>query len=106
MTLLEILLEIKRDGPHNRNVGICDAVLVIAHRELGWSQDVMEELYRTIIRWPRGTGRSTFPVPCPNGGSPSRVYLIDYENDEMWDANHPYGALRLELLDWLIEELS
>lgn len=74
------------------------------------------ELLATLISgWPKSTGSRQFPVPCPGvppqdkdyGKYLSRVNRAAsrYRNSRNhWEGD--YGALRMELLEWLINELS
>ena len=58
-----------------------------------------------MSQWPEFSGDVRFPVPSPWGGDPDYVYLHTLDVD-FWNPLHSYGATRLRLLDWLIEELS
>jgi hypothetical protein len=53
-----------------------------------------------MTEWPKWSGERTFPVPHPEGKCPRRAYY----NLPIWEG--PYGALRRELLDYLIERLK
>ena len=73
-----------------------------------------EELVQDIFKtWPKFTGYLDYPVPCPGGhtvvggvvvlGAKAAKAAYDFTGD-MYSG--PYGALRLELLDHLIEFLE
>lgn len=95
MTLLEQLKYIRDNGVRNEEAGICDAL----------SATVMDEFQDLYFHWPKHSGRAVYPVPCPNGGSAGCAYL-DAKPKTMWDRDHPYGALRHELLNWCIAQLE
>lgn len=52
-------------------------------------------------KWPKFSGEEEFPVPNPMGGCPRHTY---WNTSSMWTGE--YGRLRIELLDFLISELS
>ena len=58
----------------------------------------LEDLCR---KWPKATNFNGFPVPCPGYTNPSEGY---YATEDMWVGE--YGLLRIELLDWLIQETA
>lgn len=62
-------------------------------------------LYTAFQAWPKFSGQKTWPVPCPMGESPEQAYS-SAGSHTMWNAKDPYGALRLELLDFLIEHFE
>ena len=99
MTLLEALKKIKRDGPKLPEFGICVNVDHLA----GSSSGLWEEICTLHRRWPEGDGTS-YPVTHPSI-SPKRAYYVESE-DNMWNPAHPYGAVRLRLLDWAIAQLE
>lgn len=54
------------------------------------------------MRWPKHSGNKGFPVPSTTKG---RSPLFDYANTEdLWAGES--GKLRLELLEWCIEQLE
>lgn len=88
--------------------GICEN---IAHYlDESWARGYWRDSMRDAFRaWPKFSGCSTFPVPCPEG-----LDLGDLEgavDPEDWAYCSgclykwfgPYGDLRFELLDHLIE---
>ena len=100
--LLDTLRRIKAEGPINSGVGICDA---IAARKRGSTEDLIALFEDLSLGWPKHSGNFCFPVPDPTGGFPGDAYMRHHAPD-MWSPDHPYGALRLELLDWCIAELE
>lgn len=52
-------------------------------------------------KWPKFSGNEDYPIPDPFLGCPRRVY---WNMENMWVGE--YGALRIELLDFLISELE
>ena len=94
--VLDALIKLRTDGPRDPALGICG--------NMGTGLGLMD-LKHLFIQWPKFTGSIVYPIPGVNGASPHDTYQYTYAFD-MWNPNHPYGALRLELLDWLIQELS
>lgn len=89
--ILDELKHLKENGPDNPWFGICD--------------NTTGRLNELFPRWGKFSGDHVYPIPNPFGGSASDAFN-HYEADDMWNPDHPYGALRLELLDWLIETLE
>lgn len=61
--------------------------------------DYDETVSEAFQAWPKYSGDAVYPVPCPDLGSPMSAFS---RSRKMWDATDPYGALRLELLDFMI----
>lgn len=101
MTLLEALIKIRDEGPTNKSEGICGNVLYygIEYVRFVTFMDSAE-------KWPKHSGRRAYPVPCLHGGCPQVAFDHARNVENMWNPDHPYGALRLELLNWCIEKLS
>jgi hypothetical protein len=55
--------------------------------------------------WPKWSGRRSYPVPCPKGGSPEEAF-DNTRLESFWDRRTAYGRLRHELLDFMIEQLD
>lgn len=105
MTLLKVLKILHEEGPSLHISGICGNIAELVHE-----MDVVpafdeDDLHEIMAQWPKYSGDSIYPIPCPSGKSPKAAYLGAGEG-EMWNPSHPYGALRLELLDWCIAELE
>ena len=58
----------------------------------------LEDLCR---KWPKAVDTRGFPVPCPGYINPAEGY---HATEDKWAGE--YGALRIELLDWLIQETA
>lgn len=98
MTLFEALIKIRDEGPVFDKYGICETL----NR---WGMDEWD--FRNLAeKWPSFSGNYVFPVPDPDHNSCSVVYTQAMRNGYMWNPDHPYGALRLELLNWCIEQLE
>ena len=52
-------------------------------------------------KWPKAVSTHGFPVPCPGYTNPAEGY---YATEDKWAGE--YGLLRIELLDWLIQETA
>lgn len=52
-------------------------------------------------KWPKAVNVDGYPVPCPGYTDPAEGY---HATEDKWAGE--YGALRIELLDWLIQETA
>lgn len=98
MTLLERLhaqlVNIKTHGPEFHAGGICYNVdFAFVPLESASLDALLEQAFEA---WPKYSGDDAYPIP---GGEEA---FDQTHRDDMWNPNHPYGALRLELLDYLI----
>lgn len=59
------------------------------------------ELGDLCLKWPKAVDSEGFPVPCPGYTDPAEGY---HATEDKWAGE--YGALRIELLDWLIQETA
>ena len=86
------------DIPFREN-GICDNLDEKTHL------DIDEFLRPCFETWPHFSGSYLCPVPNPysDNRSAAVVYGTTHE-DDMWNPEHPYGSLRLDLLEHLIRE--
>lgn len=104
--LLDALQSVRVGGPTQPNTGLCKNVRVamgVDWLSKEWEQ-VASWMHRAYPKWPKYSGNVTFPVP---GGA--NIYDFHREHQpigSMWDRNTEYGRLRLELLDFLIEQLE
>ena len=82
-----------------RDYGIC------ANLEERADIGVDDFLHPCFATWKHFSGNYSYPVPSPysDENSASDVYNITHE-DDMWNPEHPYGSLRLDLLEHLIRE--
>lgn len=83
-----------------RESGICTNLDVIANLDV---DDFLQPCFAT---WKHFSGSYIYPVPSPYASgkyAASGVYNITQE-DDMWNPEHPYGSLRLDLLEHLIRE--
>lgn len=88
-----------------KKFGICFMVNSVMRRhytDTAWI-GIKTELADLIQTWPKARGSRTYPIPGVNGLSAAESYC-EYNHVEFWDADHPYGALRLELLEFLLME--
>ena len=85
--------------------GICSAVTNLTFPYDESAIRVMQIFWKD---WHRVAKKyEAFPVPSWNDDySPTGAYCSTEGKDNMWNPNHPFGAARLELLDFLIEELK
>lgn len=80
------------------NLDVC-ANAAGAHLDVGY---FLQPCFRT---WEQFSGNNSYPVPDPYSDkySASDVYNTAH-TDDMWNPEHPYGSLRLDLLEHLIRE--
>lgn len=105
--LLGALTTIKQDGPFWDAHGICDNLKESdQYTSVSLDDDLIEmwedTLTKLMITWPKFSGNECFPVPSPDlEESSQEVYRRTHDE---WSGE--YGALRYELLDFLIDELT
>ena len=63
--------------------------------------DAAWDLRDLCRKWPKAVNFDRYPVPCPGYTNPVEGY---YATEDKWAGE--YGALRIELLDWLIQETA
>ena len=82
-----------------RDYGIC------ANLEERANLKVDSFLQLCFMTWKHFSGSYRYPVPSPYSDeySASDVYETTL-GDDMWNPEHPYGSLRLDLLEHLIRE--
>lgn len=106
MSLLDTLLAIREQATKGntqiRKYGICYTIhLVSRSRVIEPEVEQFKELY---TKWPEYTGKRNYPVPsCDPLGrlSPVSAFTLAYD---MYEGE--YGAARMRLLNWCIEELQ
>lgn len=104
--LLDILVKSKAiilAGEHNRYFGICRVVrthLAVNHKDINRA-DVFSSLYALFEVWPEFSGNIDYPVKHPDYIHPGGAFE---EGDDLWVGE--YGAARMRLLDWMIDELQ
>ena len=103
--VLQALKAIKRNKKRRLGtLGICGAV----KRYLTESSDIIvtirdqDVLHRLMKDWPKHSGVTEFPI-CAYGVSPMKEFVACMDT---WNQKTPYGQLRWELLEWLIEKLE
>lgn len=103
--VLQALKAIRRNKKLRRNaIGICGAVKLY----LKESSDIIvtirdqDVLHRLMKDWPKHSGVTEFPI-CAYGVSPMKEFTSCFD---MWNPDTPYGQLRWELLEWLINKLE
>lgn len=67
--------------------------------------DITIELTYIFTRWPKYSGNPKYPIKAPNSQDSERgIYAWAVDYDKMWLGS--YGDLRIELLDFCIDELT
>lgn len=103
--LLDALLCIKQvPRSERRNRGLC-AECVYMVRDQYSPPEVYDRLYSLFQLWPKFSGQDDYPIPDPDGKeAPDDIFNRTYSQNIQWYG--PYGDLRVELLDFLIEVLT
>ena len=106
--LLTALRAIPQD--YDSDVGACDWIHAYCD-EVGMSDDWYDEMMRRFSElakeWPEFSGDDAYPVPYPpDERMPAGVAYQDFAHDHMWARDHPYGAARWRLVEWMIRNLS
>lgn len=94
--VLDALIRVKGGEVDDDEFGICyNAVTACTYPP----SDVLNSLY---CGWGKFSGDEHYPIPSPvEDQSPDEVYNL---TGNLWEGK--YGALRYELLDFLIDELT
>lgn len=97
--VLDALIRVKGGEIALLEYGICFNVKELLIKEGYYSYGgVLSDLYR---RWVKFSGDISYPVPDPRGGDARYAYKF---TASLWEGEQ--GALRYELLDFLIDELT
>ena len=88
-----------------RESGICANLEKGANPDEKTCLKVDSFLHPCFRTWKHFSGSYIYPVPSPYSDeySASDVYETTL-GDDMWNPEHPYGSLRLDLLEHLIRE--
>ena len=103
--VLQALKAIHRNKKHRRNaMGICGAVKLYLTESSGNIVTIRDQdvLHRLMKDWPKHSGVTEFPI-CAYGVDPMKEFMACMD---MWNQKTPYGQLRWELLEWLINKLE
>ena len=80
--------------------GICINYKDICHISLLKTMNVHSICFSS---WENFSGDYVYPIPSNNSWSAERVYDSTHNH---WNKKKPYGQLRWQLLDWLIEQFE
>ena len=95
-TIKSLLIAIK-EKPNTR-AGICGQPAMMSLRLGAFA--VVRDL---MVQWPKYSGSYDYPVPSVDEGrTPSQCFHDNIH--DLWDRDTEYGALRWELLEWLLEQ--
>ena len=94
---MKTLLGIIKEKP-NTSAGICGQ-----NAMMSLSLEAFRLVRQTMAEWPKYSGEYDYPVPSTMEGCNARECFHNNLRN-LWDRNTEYGALRWELLDWLIEQ--
>ena len=103
----DIVLALKaiKDSP-NPNYGICDQIRRIIGRRKFEKHSYILSMY--WVKWKHYSGDIFYPVPGPHPGlSAFDSFSLASTGEGSWRFwGGPYGKLRLDLLNFLIDELE
>lgn len=104
--VLSALLRIKAGEIPEPTLGICANVCTLLEIELAHKEEEAYAFIEELVpRWPHFSGDPSYPVEgkTPEGGT---RFWSQHCRAHRWDPEDDDGALRLDLLEWLIQELS
>lgn len=97
------LIQLKQALPFTAGFGICSKVKDFLPEEDKYAGPLIEDILADgFFSWEKFSGNEVYPIPDPENECPIQAFNITTRED-MWNPEHPYGALRLELLDHLIQ---
>ena len=110
--LLTALRAIPQD--HDSVYGICDWLSTYClsqysrHSSLDWYEELACRFSELAKEWPEFSGDDAYPVPCPpwNDITPRYAFHVHSDRNHMWNRDHPYGAARWRLVEWMIRNLE
>jgi hypothetical protein len=113
------LLRLRDEGPKTPCVGICgnleeflDEMFEEDDKDGNAEATVRSLMLYKGTKWPKHSGCNTYPVPHPDADPSYHTFeeCTDLANSayhtlkrHAWDTNHPYGKLRAEFVEFLIE---
>lgn len=102
--VLQALIYIKDGGAEDLGAGICDNVVEFLGDD--YSIDSTDKVFKPLFPWwDRYSGDCRYPVPSTNDElTPKGMFGHATDLGELWTGE--YGDLRMELLDFLIEQLT
>jgi len=101
--ILEALKKIQAGTRPGPTFGICANVceIIDPESENGIEAAVYRFIEEMSPRWPHYSGNEAYPVE----GSSEVFWSVEAKRNR-WNPEDDNGALRLDLLEWLIQELS
>jgi hypothetical protein len=100
----EFLEEVKAGKIAERDVGLCwNFQCFCKKHDLLFSEiNVTREVFKNMLRnFPKYTGDDTYPL-VPSDEYDEHLYT----EADFYDPATPYGAIRLEFVDWALKELA
>jgi len=70
------------------------------------ARQLQDEFTLLARRWPRFSGRDSYPVPSCSEQTASAAYWCASMRNQLWDLNTEYGRARRDMLDWMVEQTS
>ena len=102
--VLQALISLKENGAEDLGAGICDNVVEFLGDD--YSIDSINKVFKPLFPWwDKYSGDCRYPVPSTNDElTPKGMFNHASDYGELWIDE--YGALRMELLVFLIEQLT
>lgn len=93
---------------HGTASGICKYMLRSLKEASGdervWARSILQAIWE---EWPTYSGCNIFPVPAdPDSGMEPDVRYVSTSEDDLFAMNTYYGAMRLDLLTFLITKVE
>ncbi len=108
-TVLQALICIRDRGWLMDSSGICVNVRRFINRHGGFTGEDWAKLKKVeallFMSWEKFSGNTDYPIPHPDFVTPQDGYINCWAR-HMWDHEHPYGALRWEMVHHMIKKLE
>lgn len=105
--LIDVAMKLAKE----RQLGLCSSLQSTRFENQEkmphWGFPLTERVGELMRDWPEYSGDHAFPVPSPDPVmSASEAYGKFRNTENMWSPNHPYGAARLRMIEWIRNELA
>ena len=84
--------------------GVCSILYKIEESVYHVKFTEVKSIMNKLVEWPGSSGDGLYPVPGVSGIKYIDSYFRFRESS--WDAYHPYGKLRYEMIEWTINKLK
>ena len=84
--------------------GVCSILHKIEKQTYHVKSTEVKDIKSKFVEWPGSSGDIVYPVPGVLERNPEFSY--GHFRGSSWDAYHPYGKLRYEMIEWTINKLK